>query len=397
MTIRLYYQDAYLTEFDAQRLRTVPGGKDTSGVILDRTCFYPTSGGQPCDYGFLQGQPVFDVEEQDGEIVHWVKGTVNEPAVRGQIDWSRRFDHMQQHTGQHILSQAFLKLLGAETIGFHLGVESSTIDISRASLSEQHAQAVESLANEIVLSDRPVKTRVVGADQLESLDLRKLPSVDKDIRIVEVEGFDQTPCGGTHCARTGEVGPVAIRRWEHRGGETRVEFLCGWRALRDYHWKTAAINELALSFSVRDTDLPEAVLRLRDESATQRRELARLREEYLNVEAERLLADADDWQGKRIVVRAYRDREPQEIRKLASLLTASPRTVALLGVGGERARLVFARSGDLDIDVAALLKATCLAFGGSGGGQPAMAQGGGFAAEQLEEALQTAHRSLMAH
>ncbi len=396
MTIRLYYQDAYLREFDAKLLRSIPGEKDTIGVILDRTCFYPTSGGQPCDHGFLQTQAVFDVQEQDGDIVHWIKGQLRGPAVHGQIDWSRRFDHMQQHTGQHILSQAFLKMFDAQTIGFHLGTESSTIDVSRASLNEEEAQAVERLANEIVLSDLPVSTRVVRADQLGSLDLRKLPSVEKDIRIVNVEGFDQTPCGGTHCARTGEVGPIAIRRWEHRGPETRVEFLCGWRALRDYHWKTAAINELALSFSVKDTDLPDVVLRLREESAAHRRELSRLREEYLGVEAERLLAGAGDWEGSRIVIRAYQDREPQEIRKLASLLTGSPRTIALLGVGGERARLVFARSEDLDMDVAALLKTTCRAFGGSGGGQPGMAQGGGFPGDRLEEALQTAHRSLIA-
>ncbi len=396
MTTRLYYQDAYLTQFDAQLLRSIPGDNDTVGVILDRTAFYPTSGGQPCDHGFLDRQPVFDVQEQDGDVVHWIEGALSGPAVHGQIDWSRRFDHMQQHTGQHILSQAFLKTLNAQTISFHLGAESSTIDIARASLDDKEAEAVERLANEIVFSDRAVSTRFVRADQLQTLELRRMPSVDKDIRIVEVEGFDQTPCGGTHCARAGDVGLVAIRKWEHRGEETRVEFLCGWRAVRDYRWKTMAINQLALGFSIKDTELPDAVLRLREDSATCQRELSRLREEYLNVEAERLLAELGDAEGTRTVVRAYRDREPQEIRKLASLLTSSPRTIALLGIGGDRARLVFARSADLDVDVAALLKATCLAFGGSGGGQPNMAQGGGFAGDHLEEALQKARRSLIA-
>jgi len=396
MTIRLYYQDAYLTEFDAQVLRSIPGDKGSSGVILDRTCFYPTSGGQPCDHGFLQSQPVFDVQEQDGDIVHWISGRLQDMSVYGRIDWPRRFDHMQQHTGQHILSQAFLKMFDAQTVGFHLGAEFSTIDVAHATLEDHKAEAIEHLANEIVLSDREIFTRIVGPEQLEGLDLRKMPTIDQGIRIVEVEGFDQTPCGGTHCARTGEVGPIAIRKWEHRSGETRVEFLCGWRALRDYHWKTAAINQLALTFSVKDTDLPEAVVRLREESAANRRELMRLRDEYLNVEAERLLAQAAVWEGMRVVVHAHHDREPQEIRRLASLLTQSPRTIALLGVGGERARLVFARSEDVEVDVSALLKATCRAFGGSGGGQAGMAQGGGFAGDRLEDALHTAHALLVA-
>jgi alanyl-tRNA synthetase len=396
MTIRLYYKDAYLTEFDAQVLRSLPGDKNTRGVVLDRTCFYPTSGGQPCDHGFLLSQPVVDVMEQDGDIIHWIEGSLETAQVHGQIDWPRRFDHMQQHTGQHILSQAFIKLFEAETTGFHLGAEFSTIDIARSSLNENEAQSVERLANEIVLSDRPVTTRFVSIDQLAGLDLRKMPNVDKDIRIVKVEGFDQTPCGGTHCARTGQVGPIAIRRWEHRGAETRVEFLCGWRALRDYHWKTAAINELAVTFSVKDTDLPDAVLRLREESTAYRRELGRLRDEFLDVEAARLLSTAVDSQGARIVVRAFQNREPKEIRKLASLLTDNPKTIALLGVGGERARLIFARSEDLDLDVAALLKSTCSALGGSGGGQPGMAQGGGFAGQRVDEALQMAQQSLTA-
>jgi alanyl-tRNA synthetase len=395
MTLRLYYQDAYLTEFDAQLLRVIPGEQGTSGLVLDRTCFYPTSGGQPCDLGLLQSQLVFDVQEDDGDVVHWIKGSFEGPSAHGQIEWARRFDHMQQHTGQHILSQAFLKLSDAQTVGFHLSAEVSTIDVARNSLDEQEAEAIEHLANEIVLSDRPVSTRFVKASELQDLDLRKMPTVDQDVRIVAVEGFDQTPCGGTHCARTGEVGPIAIRKWEHRGAETRVEFLCGWRAVRDYHWKTAAVNQLALAFSVKGTELADAVLRLREESTACHRELSRLREASLSVEAENLLAEAEEWQGTRIVVRAFQDRDPQEIRKLASLLTASQRTIALLGTGGERARLVFARSEDLNVDVGALLKETCRAFGGGGGGQPNMAQGGGFAGDLIDEALQSARRSLM--
>lgn len=394
MTLRLYYEDAYRTEFDAQIVRLIPGKKGTSGIILNQTCFYPTSGGQPCDHGVLDSQPVFDVVEEDGEIVHWIVGKLESPSVHGRIIWPRRFDHMQQHTGQHILSQAFLKLLGAQTVSFHLGEETSTIDLDRATLETDEAEKVEDLANEIVFANRPVRTYFVSPEEVGALGLRKMPKVETNIRIVEVEGFDRSPCGGTHCSRTGEVGPIAIRKWERRGQETRVEFVCGWRALRDYRWKTATVNELALAFSVKDRELAAAVLRLIQEASDNRRELHRLQEELLATEATKLLAEAVTWQDMVIVVRSFHEREPQEIRKLASLLTTRQKTIALLGTSGRQARLVFARSQDLPIDMATLLQKTCATFGGSGGGQAHIAQGGGLPGERVNEALEWAYHSL---
>jgi len=395
MTLRLYYEDAYRTEFDAQIVRTVADKKGTTGIILNQTCFYPTSGGQPCDHGMLDSQPVFDVVEEDGEIVHWIAGALPGPSVHGRITWPRRFDHMQQHTGQHILSQAFLKLLDAQTVSFHLSEEISTIDLDRATLEAEEAEQVEDLANEIVFANRPVLTYFVSPEQVAALGLRKAPTVETNIRIVEVEGFDRSPCGGTHCSRTGEVGAIAIRKWERRGQETRVEFVCGWRALRDYRWKTATVNELALAFSVKDRELAAAVLRLMQEASENRRELHRLQEELLAAEAARLLAEARQWNDMAIVLRSFPEREPQEVRKLASLLTVGQRTIALLGISGKQARLVFARSQDLSVDMAALIKQTCATFGGSGGGQAHIAQGGGFAGERVNEALEWAYQSLI--
>ncbi len=394
MTLRLYYEDAYRIEFDADIVRVIPGKKGTSGIILSQTCFYPTSGGQPCDHGTLDSQPVFDVSEQDGEIVHWIAGKLESPTVHGRIIWPRRFDHMQQHTGQHILSQAFLKLLRAQTVSFHLGEEVSTIDLERATLDVDEAGKVEDLANEIVFANRPVLTYFMSPEKVAALGLRKAPVVETDIRIVEIEGFDRSPCGGTHCSHTGEVGSIAIRKWERRGQETRVEFVCGWRALRDYRWKTATVNELALAFSVKARELASAVLRLIQEASDNRRELHRLHEELLAAEASRLLAEAVTWHDIAIVVRSFHDREPQEVRRLASLLTVGQKTIALLGISGKQARLVFACSADLPTDMAVLLKKTCAAFGGNGGGQPSIAQGGGFPAERLNEALDWAYRSL---
>ena len=394
MTQRLYYQDSYCTEFDAAIVRSVPAAKGATGIILDRTCFYPASGGQPCDHGALNDQPVYDVVEEGNDIIHWVRGTVQGPAVHGQIAWSRRLDHMQQHTGQHILSEACLKVLGAQTVSFHLGEESSTIDLDRASLDPAQAMTVEDLANEVVFANGPVRARMVEAEELPSLGLRKAPAVEHDIRIVEVEGFDHSPCGGTHCSRAGEVGPIAILKWERHAQETRLEFVCGWRAVRDYRWKTATINELALAFSVKDTQLAEAVRRLSAEAAGDRRELHRLKEESLVVEAARRLAEATLWDDVRVVVCSFDARDPQEVRALALLLTKGDKTVALLGVGGQGARLFFARTPDVAADMATLLKRTCLAFGGSGGGQPHLAQGGGLPGDRVSEALHFAEQAL---
>ncbi len=244
VTQRLYCEDAYRVEFRATPLRTVVDRDGAAGIILDRTCFYPTSGGQPCDTGSLGSQRVLRVSEEGEDIVHWVDGVPVGEALHGCVDWARRFDHMQQHTGQHILSQAFLQTLDAQTVSFHLGEECATIDVALTVLEADEVDAVERLANEVVLSDRQVLARFVGTDELSALALRKEPTVHTDVRIVQVEGFDASPCGGTHVSRTGEIGPIAVRRWERRGQETRVEFLCGWRALRgrsmNWLWPSAS-------------------------------------------------------------------------------------------------------------------------------------------------------------
>jgi len=394
MTVRLYYQDAYCTEFDAEVLHSIPGEKSAVGIILDRTCFYPTSGGQPYDTGSLAGQRVVDVVEVEGDIVHWVAGPAPGKSVHGQIDWKRRFDHMQQHSGQHILSQAFLQELGAQTVSFHLGDELCTIDLDRPGLEVKDVERVEDRANAVVFADRPITTRFVQPDELPALGLRKMPTVEHDIRVVEVEGFDRSPCGGTHCARSGEVGAVAIRKWERRSAETRVEFVCGWRALHDYRWKTAMVNELALAFSVKDRELASAVQRLLAEAADARRELNRLRDQLLTAEASRLLGEARPWNEARIVVGSFPERDVGELRRLAALLVEAGATVALLGVSGQAARLIFARSEDVTADMAMLLRKTCQAFGGKGGGQPNLAQGGGFPGARVDEALEFARSAL---
>jgi alanyl-tRNA synthetase len=395
MTERLYYLDSYRLEFEARVVERVGVGAKP-GVILESTYFYPTSGGQPHDEGSLNGVPVIDVfEREDKAIVHVLTMELKGGLVHGVIDWGRRFDHMQQHTGQHILSQAFLQLFRAETIGFHLGKEASTIDVDKAPLAASQLDRVEDLANEIVFADRPVKACLITETELAGLPLRKLPVVEKPIRIVEVEGFDYSPCGGTHCRRTGEIGLIKITKVERRGQETRIEFLCGSRALADYRAKNRTVNELANQFSVGAWELAEAVERLGEEVKVIRRELNAARNRLLDYEAAELLAEAEQHGDVRVVRKVFTDREGEEVRRLALRLMESEGSVALLGLAGEKAQLVFACSGDLPYDMNDLLKKACEIVGGGGGGRRRFAQGGGPDGSKVGEALEMACERLL--
>ena len=393
MAARLYYADAYLREFDARVIEQLTwDGKPAA--VLERTAFYPTSGGQPHDTGTLNGVKVVDVveRESDGAVVHVLAGELQGDAVHGEIDRARRFDLMQQHTGQHILSQAFTTALQADTVSFHLGVEVTTVDLNRAPLSEEQLDKAEALANEVVFSNRPVRARFVGREELATLPLRKLPQVAGPIRIVEIADFDWSPCGGTHCRRTGEVGLIKIVRAERRGAETRVHFLCGGRALADYRRKNRLVLDLAARFSVGDWELADAVERLSDEARASRKQVRVLREQLLDYEAAALIAGAEKLGGARVVRQAYTDRTVDEIRHLAQRLTAEPGVIALLGRGsvGGKAQFVFARSADLPHDMNVLLRTACQTVGGGGGGRPNFAQGGGPDGARVEEALAAA-------
>ena len=395
MTERLYYLDPYRLEFEARVVeRASVDAKPV--VILESTCFYPTSGGQPHDEGHLNGAPVINVfEREDKAVVHVLATELKGDLVHGMVDWERRFDHMQQHTGQHILSQAFLQTLKAETVGFHLSKEASTIDVDKAPLAASQLGRVEDLTNEIVFADRPVETYLAAETGLAGLPLRKLPVVETPIRIVEVEGFDYSPCGGTHCRRTGEVGLVKITRVERRGQDTRVEFLCGGRALADYRGKNHTVNELANRFSVGAWELAEAVERLAEEVKSSKRKLNAAKNRLLDYEAAELLAEAEQHDDVRIVKKVFIDRDGEEVRRLALRLMESEGSVALLGLAGEKVQLFFACSADLSYDMNGLLKKACQVVGGGGGGRRHFAQGGGSDGGKVGEALEIARERLL--
>ncbi len=393
MTERLYYTDAALREFTAQVVEIKETDRGPA-VRLDRTAFYPTSGGQPYDIGLLGGVAVVETWEDDaGEIWHLLSSALSQTGeVTGVIDDARRFDHMQQHTGQHLLSEAFIRQLDAPTVSFHLGRDAVTIDLALAQLSWEAAFAVEDEVNRIVWEDRPVTVRLVAPEEVSTLALRKVPPISGPLRVVTVEDYDSTACGGTHVARTGAIGMVKVTGLERYKGGVRVAFLCGARALRDYRRTLRLLGEVSAGLTVGQDEVPAAVSRLQGEAQETRRALSRAQAALIDAEADRFWAESPEVQGGRRVVACWTGRPFAEVQTMAARLREHPRTLILLAtLEGPAARLLFARSDDWAVvDAAALLKALLAKWGGRGGGSATMAQGGipEIAPEALLAALQ---------
>lgn len=400
MTQRLYYDDSYTIEFPARILeRAVAGGQPT--VVLDQTYFYPTGGGQPNDAGTIGDVSVIDVVPRDGDaaVLHVLAGEVEAAEVTCRVDWARRFDHMQHHTGQHVLSQAFIQIADANMVGFHLGVDSVTIDLDVASVTPDILERVEELANQIVFENRPVTARLAEPGEESQIRMRKTPDTISTggLRIVEVEDFDKTACGGTHVARTGEIGLVKVLKLERRGETTRVEFRCGGRAVRDYHAKNSVANQLAAEFTVGYWEVGNAVDRLKDELKETRRSLKAARALLLDSEVTELLADATERGGLWVVKMVFDGRDVGELRELASRIVEHPARVALIGGPGQKTQIILARSDDLQHDMSAALKVALETIGSDrGGGRPEYAQGGGVDADavQVQTALDAAEEFL---
>lgn len=414
MTQRLYFSDAYLTCFTARVIERFQW-EGHLALVLDRTAFYPTGGGQPHDSGTLDGIGVVDVveRESDGAVIHVLDRPLEAdvpsdgaPAaegpgrgeVEGKVEWERRFDLMQQHTGQHILSTAFVECLGASTVGFYLADEYATIDLDQAPLSPEDLEEVEAEANAIIFENRPVVARFVPDEEVPTLPLRKPLAHEGPVRIVEIPGFDCSACGGTHVRATGEVGLIKITRSERRGAETRVEFLCGRRALVDYQAKNALVINLAREFTVGHWELADLVHRLAGDLKETRRELQRTRNALLDAEATALWHQGTLVGSFRVVQAHLAGRSPDDLKHLAQRLVASPQTVALLAGGGgqgETAYLTFARSAEPDTHMGTLLREACQAIGGRGGGRPDFAQGGGPQNDQVVQALEAAFQGVV--
>ncbi len=401
MTERLYYADSYLRTFEAQVVeRLEVDGRPA--VILDRTAFYPEGGGQPSERGALNQVEVVDVQTRavDDEVLHILSAPLAEEVVTGVVDRARRFDLMQQHTGQHILSQAFVHTAGAETVSFHLNPDpiegALTIDLGQAALTPAQIDRAEDFANTIVYENRPVLARFVDDEELQALPLRKPPQVDRAIRVVEIQGFDWSACGGTHVARTGEVGVIKIVKAEKRGADMRVEFRCGQRALLDYRRKHLLISQAASDLTIGFWELDQAIGRLQADAKATRRQLQDAEARLQQYEASDLLNSIEPRGDFGLIAQTWSNRDAPYLKRMANLLVARPRTVALLGATGPSLSLVFARSKDLAIDLAALLKAAAARLDGKGGGSPDFAQAGGPAVseEQLAAAIDWAREQL---
>ncbi|MGE3277437.1 MAG: DHHA1 domain-containing protein [Vicinamibacterales bacterium] len=377
MTTRLYYTEPYLADFDA--VVTSCTAADGGWLVqLDQTAFYPTSGGQPFDTGQLGEAVVLDVQDaDDGAVVHRVDRALEPGAtVRGRIDWRRRFDHMQQHTGQHVLSAAFDGLVGARTESFHLGATSSTIDLGRV-VSPDEIAAAEDEANRIVWEDRPVGIRFVTAEEAAALPLRKEPSREGRLRLIEVDGFDLSACGGTHVARTGGIGLIAVGGWEKFRGGTRVEFLCGARALARFREHRDAIAAVQRHLSVSPSELAAGIEKLQHDNKGLQR-TARGFQEQLAVHEARALTERAVRVGARLVVAEVLDGwDAPGLKALASAAVRhEPSAVVALFSAGTPAIVVIAAGATADADAGAALKTLVAEFGGKGGGKADLAQGG---------------------
>lgn len=384
MTDRLYYTDPYCREFDGT-ITKLERREGRTLVMLDRTSFYPTSGGQPFDTGTLGGFRVVEVAgDDDDTIAHVVeipgKDCVEPFApgdtVHGAIDWPRRFDHMQQHSGQHVLSAAFARLFGIRTVSFHLGAVASTIDLAREASADEIA-ATESAANRVVWEDRPVTIRFVDADTAAGLPLRKEPKRVGQLRLIDIEGFDLSACGGTHVARTGAIGIIAVGAWERFKGGQRLEFLCGERALTRFRSLRDASAAGMQLLSVAAAELPAAIERLQADAREQRRVMAALQTELAGYRAEALAASAQPSERGRLVTQAV-DADAAGLKSLAMAIAGKPGHAAILVSTSTPALIVIARAGDVPFQANAVLTLLTSRFGGRGGGRPELAQGGGL-------------------
>jgi len=401
MTERLYYTDPFLQIFEARvvEVRSLPGG---TAVVLDRSAFYPTSGGQPFDTGWI-GCPhagvdrpnvrVINVEEEEstGEVLHYVEdasklqpGEIYECAY----DAERREDHRQQHSGQHVLSAAFERLYNFATVSFHMGDDCCTIDLAAEAVTAGKIAAAEKLANEIVYQDRPVTIRFATPDEARAMGVRKIPAAEREkLRLIDIENFDLNACGGTHVRSSGQIGSILIRKTEKVRQGVRVEFVCGMRAVRTARRDFATLTDTASVFSTHIYEVPQQSKKVLEEVKAAQKVQSKLQEEVAELQAAQFLSSAADLDGKKLVVQFFPDRDLAFIKMLAQKLTRMQPCVALLSCGGAQPSLVFAQSPGLPHDMGALMKQTLQSLGTRGGGSKDMAQGGAPDAARAETVL----------
>lgn len=382
VTERLYYKDSFLREFDATVISCEPVEPGASGgqssrwrVVLDRTAFYPTSGGQPHDLGKLGEANVVEVEDaEDGKtVVHYTSAAVELGHVRGEIDWARRIDHMQQHTGQHLLSAAFVELFQFPTVSFHLGRDISSIDLQAPSIVPRHLEEAERRTNTIIFEDRLVTIRFGTAEELAEAGIRKKVDREGVLRAIEVEGFDRQPCGGTHLERTGQAGMLLLRKMERRREAWRVEFGCGFRALATARADFATLTQAAALMSCGLPDVPAGITKMMEERRAMHGAAKKLEERLAGLEARDLIAKASQQGGGLVVSAVIEEATPAYLALLAAKIVGEANAAALLAAA--TGHIVFSQTKGGAGDMGALLRETMKESGGKGGGARDFAQG----------------------
>jgi alanyl-tRNA synthetase len=413
MTSRLYYDDSFLYEFDAQVTEVISpsrGGAHTA-VILDRTAFYPASGGQVFDTGSIaqvgssgRGVRCTVVEvadREDGAILHLLREAAPlSPGMRvqGSIDPARRLDHIQQHSGQHVLSAAFIRLFSVPTVSFHMGAEYCTIDLDTKALAPEQVLSAERLANEVILENRSVEIRYASQEEAQGLGLRKIPTTGRDeLRLIAIQDFDLTACGGTHVRSTGQIGCILLRKTEKVRQAMRLEFVCGQRAVAAARRDYSALAEAAELCSSHLRDVPQQIRRAQEEVKTAHKAREQLLEELAGQQAARLVAETPVAKGRRVVTGAFADRDLPFVRLLAQQCTRmADNVIALLASTRGSTTLVFAQSPGQPFDMGALMKEALARLGGRGGGGKDLAQGGTAESKAVEPVLAEIKEKLQA-
>jgi alanyl-tRNA synthetase len=384
MTEKLFWSDPYQREFSATLQEQFPVA-DGNALVLDRTCFYATSGGQPNDLGMVNDAAVKDVRMENGKLLHITERPVGSNTITGRIDWDRRFDHMQQHTGQHILSAAFYRLFKAETSSFHLGELFCSIELNKPELKEPQALQAEDATNDVITSATPVTSFFVDPEKAQDYPLRKQSDLTESLRIIKIGDFDLSPCSGTHVRNTGEIGSVFIYGFEKLSGSIKITFLCGNRVRMLYHRDLSILKEASKKFTTAVESIPESISRLQTQIKDLRRENMKLKESRLNAEAMELLNSS----ARKLIIQAW-DRPFEEVRYIAQRLSEQPGASGAL-ISKSEQRGVFFKHKDLTVDLKPLFTKFLEMTNGKGGGPPHLMEAGNL---QLSKDTQILLQSL---
>ncbi|WP_170957627.1 alanyl-tRNA editing protein [Bacillus cereus] len=386
---KLYYIDAYKKDFTTKVIKQDYNAEGNLYVVLNETAFYPTGGGQPNDTGTLNGIPVSNVEEVDGEIRHFIVEQLHTEEVEGKIDWERRFDHMQQHTAQHILSAAFWDHFNIPTIGFHLGKETITIDLETENLHAETVEKAVQIANKIVFENHPIRIEWMNLEEAKTLPLRKEPTMTENIRVVIIENFDYNGCGGTHPKHTGEVGPIQVLGWERNKGGIRLTFIAGWRTLNLMGQQQQIMKDVSKQLNSSESDIPAKVSQLLTSQKENEKALQTMNEKLLFAEANELLQQPAEIHADILISKVFTNRSMQEIAKLSAIITEQQEhSITYFVIENEdKLQCILACGKTVTLDMNALLKEALPTIEGKGGGNKKSARGGGKAVMTGDEFL----------